>query len=301
MAFDIAGLGTIVVDHQVVLSRFPTVDTKCDVAEDRLQVGGPVPTALAVLSRFGKQCTFLGQWADDSWGRIIADDLCREGIGFEGSVERVGSRTGFAHVWIDAASGSRTIACRRSLDPLRADEVSKTLLDQCGALHLDGWPADAALKAAEIMKQLGRPVFLDTGSAKPGMDELIQLVDVLNCPRHFVTQRFGDDDVDRVARSLLEMGPRMVTITNGAGGAMLYTREGQREQSAYSIEAVDTTGAGDVFCGSLIYAVLEGWANDQILRFATASAALKCQKLGNRDAIPSVEDVIAFIEQNDRE
>ena len=71
----IFGLGTVVVDHQVVMEELPAADTKGEVITDRYQVGGPVPTALTLLRRLGMQATFLGRWADDPFGEMIERDL----------------------------------------------------------------------------------------------------------------------------------------------------------------------------------------------------------------------------------
>ena len=57
------------------------------------------------------------------------------------------------------------------------------------------------------------------------------------------------------------------------------------------VEAIDTNGAGDVFAGAMIFATLKNWPVDRRMRFATAAAALKCKSMGNRDALPSLEQI----------
>ena len=59
----------------------------------------------------------------------------------------------------------------------------------------------------------------------------------------------------------------------------------------FQIHAVDTTGAGDVFRGGFIYAMLQGWPIEQVLRFANAAAAVSCTRLGALAGIPSLADV----------
>ncbi|TWU08709.1 Ribokinase [Symmachiella macrocystis] len=294
--FDIAGLGTVVVDHQVILEQYPEPDSKNEIQTDWFQVGGPVPTALAVLARFGRRTTFLGHWGDDPFGAMIEADFQDEGIGFSGSCCRTGLRSGFAHAWIDARTGQRTIACSRAESPLSVEEVDEQLLARCGAIHLDGWPSEAAHYAARIVQKNGGTVFLDSGSPKPSMEQLLPLVDVLNCPRRFLTQFLGHDDIPRGGRELLARGPRMVTITDGDQGAMLFTGAEQLTQPAFPVTAVDTTGAGDVFSGAIVHATLAGWPADRTLKFAAATAALKCAKLGNREALPGLDEVLRMIE-----
>ena len=74
-SFSILGMGTVVVDHQVVVRELPEPDAKAEILSDRFQVGGPVPTALALLTRFGASTSFIGKWATDRWGEMIEDDL----------------------------------------------------------------------------------------------------------------------------------------------------------------------------------------------------------------------------------
>jgi ribokinase len=166
-------------------------------------------------------------------------------------------------------------------------------------LQLDGFLCDAAVELARRTREHDGLIVLDTGSPKGRTQELLQTVDVVNAPRRFLSQYFDDDDIDSGGRRLLELGAKIVTITDGSRGAWIFTQTGEHHhQPAFEIEIVDSTGAGDVFTGGLIHAVLQEWPADRVLRFASACAALKCTRLGNRDVLPSVEDVEGFLDSN---
>jgi len=64
---------------------------------------------------------------------------------------------------------------------------------------------------------------------------------------------------------------------------------------AFKVNAVDTTGAGDVFHAGFIYGLLENWEVAEILKFANAAAALKCKELGGRKGIPTLEEIQKFL------
>lgn len=288
---DVVGLGTVVIDHIVVLPEHPEADTKQHVLSDHLQVGGPVPTALATLRRFGRSCAFVGSWGSDPWGQLIDTDFAEIGIDARHAPQRPEARTGFAHVWVCGQTARRTIAYQRSTDPVVPDELPAELIMSAQALHLDGWPGEAALVAARIAREHEVPVFLDAGSPKPGMEELLQYVDVLNAPFRFLNAFLGHEDVERGSEELLQRGPRLVTVTNGDAGAWLRTPEQFLFRPAFSIEAVDTTGAGDCFTGGLIEGVLSGFSPEESLAFAMATAACKCRAIGNREALPMREEV----------
>lgn len=285
---DVVGLGTVVVDHLVVVPEHPEVDSKIQVQSDHLQVGGPVPTALATLRRLaGRRCMFIGCWGHDAFGQVIDADFRTVGIEARQVERQPDVRTGFAHVWVSAATAQRTIAFHRAEQPVTPADLADIPFETMQAVHLDGWPTEAALAAAQRGQASGCLVALDAGTPKRGMAELIRHVDVLNVPRRFLRQFFGHDDVDRGIGQLLGMGPHTVTVTSGERGAAIGTGAGIWRRKAFAVEAVDTTGAGDVFSGALLHGTLEGWPAERALEFAMATAALKCTAIGNREPLPN--------------
>ena len=297
--YSVIGLGTVVVDHMVAVRGFPERDTKNEIGEHWFQVGGPVPTALAAVNRLGGRATFQGKWAADHLGAMIEEDLRTEGVSFTAPVCEADSQTGFAHVWVELDSGRRTSVFHRGSHEIDETEVDLAGLTAHDALHLDGWSTPAAIKAAAAMRAKGGTIFLDLGSPKERLEELLASVDVVNCPLRCVERAFGEVDPVAGALKLLATGPRLATVTDGGNGAWIASGSMGRHQPAYEIEPADTNGAGDTFCGALIHAVMQGWDEGRIVRFAAAAAALKCGRKGNRDALPAQDEVIAFLKRND--
>jgi ribokinase len=64
---------------------------------------------------------------------------------------------------------------------------------------------------------------------------------------------------------------------------------------AFNVEAIDTTGAGDVFHAGYIYGLMQKWDLERVLRFATAAAAMKCREIGGRTGIPALGEVVEFL------
>jgi sulfofructose kinase len=69
-------------------------------------------------------------------------------------------------------------------------------------------------------------------------------------------------------------------------------------QPAFSVQVVDTTGAGDTFHGAIAYGLARGWEAPRTVEFASAVAALKCRALGGRSGIPSLQETLAFLRSN---
>ncbi|QDT91052.1 carbohydrate kinase family protein [Gimesia algae] len=296
MNFDVVGLGTVVVDHLVLLSHHPAQDAKTNIISDAYQIGGPVPTAQVLLSRLGKQCAFIGSWGDDQYGPLIAEELAAENLDLSGSRQLPGTRSGYAQVWIDESASTRTIACYRPEHWLQPVDLDESILQQARAVHLDGWPQATCLRAAQVAQQSGAKVCLDAGSLKPGMEELIPYLNVMNCPRRFITEYLDTDDIHAAGQELLQQGPELVTITDGVNGAWLFTESTRLHCAALPVLSLDTTGAGDVFSGALLYGILEDWPVERTLKFASITAALKCERLGNRDALPTLAEINAVLQ-----
>jgi sugar/nucleoside kinase (ribokinase family) len=76
---------------------------------------------------------------------------------------------------------------------------------------------------------------------------------------------------------------------------MALDADGMHYAPAFHVDAVDTTGAGDVFRAAFVYALLREWSTDDILRFANAAAAVSCTRLGALGGIPSLREVEALV------
>ena len=290
--FTVVGLGSIVIDEQMLVDRVPDEDEKECATGIRRQVGGPVPTALALLSRFGQSCCFIGPWGSDSHGRTIAADLDREGIVASASCPQEESVSGVAHVWACASTGTRTIVAHPcEWNGFRLADADISALRSCRLLHLDCTGGAVATRAAREVRQAGGLITVDAGSPKEATHSLVELADVFSFPERFSRQFFGTDDYRDAGRKLLNMGAAAVVCTRGDQGAVLFAGDREVDISAITADVVDSTGAGDVFCGGIIAGVLRGESLERCVRIGAAAASLKCRHIGNRDALPSWEQV----------
>ncbi len=290
---EVAGLGLIVLDQLVSVDPYPACDTKSIGSNPMLQVGGPVPTALSQLRQFGIATRFVGSWADDTNGQVLEQHLSTGGIGFERNACRTSRSSGFAHVWIEATTGRRTVV---SVPPDHEPEPHEaaSIVRSASILHLDGWGGDAALAAAKAVRDAGGRVTLDAGSMKPATERLLPFVTLLNVPKRFVTSFCGTNEVERGVQHLLAAGPKQVTVTDGEHGAGVFTSENATWRSAFPVQAKDTCGAGDVFCGGLIASLLFGFEPVKALEFAMATAAIKVSRSGNRN-LATFDEVQTFV------
>lgn len=290
----IFGIGTVVVDDVVVLPHLPEADTKVELSQRWQQVGGPVAVALSTAAYYGSITSFLGRWGNDSTGKEIAKTLQQRGIELSHSRSSDEWTSGFAHVWIEATTGSRTIAFSRG-NVITPDEhdIDKQMLTQCRVLHLDGWASAAAIKAADIVKSNGGIVVLDAGSVKPGMRELLPQIDILIASALFRKSFFGQNDID--VHQLQTLGPANIITTNGEKGATWISGNETISEPALNITAVDTNGAGDIFSGAILHAINNNWPRRQCLQFANCVAGLACTQQGNHK-LPSLQETLRILD-----
>jgi len=292
----VVGIGQCAWDYLAVVDSFPGVDTKQEVLEWQEQGGGPAATALVTLSRLGIPCEFFGVTGDDAEGGRIRESLLSEGIEIRSVISRSNASSQTAFIAIEKGSGTRTIFWRRpSGESLLPMELPADCLDGCDFLLLDGLMSEVSLFAARRARESGIPVMLDAGRVRPGMLEIAGLCDYLVAAEQFALDLGWDGKPENFHSTARKLTAPVVTITLGRQGSVTF-REGEiLTVPAFSVDSVDTTGAGDVFHGGYLFGILRGLDLPDTIRFASAVAALKCTRIGGRTGIPRLAEVLHFL------
>ncbi len=296
-AWDALGIGLAVRDVSVLLDRYPQPDEKMRARELHESGGGPAPTALVTLARFGRKTALSATVGDDAVGRFILEGLVREHV----DVSAVSVRADFVSPTsvILVEGGRRTIfEPPRGVDfPLDWSDVRKLPLEDASALLVDARVVEVQTKAARMMREAGGLVVLDCGHPRAGVDDLIAESDIAIFAHTYPAALHGPDlDVrgflSNVQRKLPPSGPAIAGLTLGARGcAILSPAEGFLQLAAPLVEALDTTGAGDVFHGAFLHAFLKTGSVESSARFANVAAASKCEGMTGRAPIPPEEEI----------
>lgn len=296
---DIVGIGQCCWDILLDVDRYPEVDAKRELLSRAEQGGGPVATALVTLARLEFPCRFHGVVGDDDAADDIRQSLAIEGIDISGIRTREKSSSQLAYIVVERETGRRTIFWQRpSGQELRPEELGDDCLQGAQALLLDGLMADVSLFAAREAQRRGVTVMLDAGRLRPGMPDIIRHCDYLVAAEQFAIDMGWSLEPAPFGEAASRTGVPVVTVTRGAQGSITWCSEGVFEVPAFPIEAVDTTGAGDVFHGGYLYGVLQKWPLSDTIRFASACAAIKCMKFGGRAGIPTLKEVVAFLQSH---
>ena len=165
---------------------------------------------------------------------------------------------------------------------------------------MDDYEVEAAIAAASWARERGIRVILDAENVVEKTKELIKLSDVLKVALDFVEGFPGEDDLEKSALILRELGPSVVVITLGEKGSLCSSEAASFWTPGFRVDVIDTNGAGDVFFGALAYGLLKFEELRSSVEFANAVAALKCTQLGGRAGIPTFDETVTFIKTADR-
>jgi sulfofructose kinase len=296
---DVVGLGYCVYDILAIVPGSPDFDNvgMTPLADLVYDGGGQVGTALTALARLGVLAGYVGLLGHDREGRWLRDLFVREGVDTARLHLRDDVGTNVCLILVDQVTARRSILCHRRVHPtdLTLDQADRKYIPAARVLHLDGQFMPAAIQAARWARDAGVRVCYDGNHPRPGLEDLLPLVDWLVVAEPFPMAYTGLQDPEQAARALLAQGARVLVATQGKGGCQVWTAEDHLHAPGLAVQAVDTTGAGDAFHGAFIYAMLQGWDLRQVATFANAVAALNCRALGGRRGLPTlaqVEDLV---------
>ncbi|MBD3289559.1 ribokinase, partial [candidate division KSB1 bacterium] len=156
--------------------------------------------------------------------------------------------------------------------------------------------------AAEMAHRAGVPVILNPAPAQPLDDEFLKIISILTPNETEAELLTGIEVTDensarKAADALLGKGLESVIITLGAKGAFIATNSGSTMVPGFSVKAVDTTAAGDVFNGALAVSIANDFNLDQCVRFSSAAAAISVTRLGAQTSAPGREEILQFLKK----
>ena len=162
-------------------------------------------------------------------------------------------------------------------------------------LHVDNVDEDAAIAVAQLARAAGLAVTTDIDEVRPRTAELLAAATFPILAEHVPQALTGETDPERALRTLRRRHGGMLCVTLGARGSMLLAGDRLHQVPAFRVEAVDTTGAGDVFRGALIFSLLRGDSPDAMLRVANAAAAVSCTREGAIGGVPNLHEINSLI------
>lgn len=287
-------VGSANLDFTVAADRLPQPGQTVLGGEFFRSVGGKGANQAVAAKRAGADVVLLTKLGNDPNGWLIEQHLLSLGLPKEGLLQDPVRPTGVALIVVDRAGQNQIAVAPGSNQSLSVDDVHRaTPLIAGGDVLLVQLEVclDTVVEALKIAKTHGLTTILNPAPAVPLPTDVLKLVDVLTPNEGEVQLLSGQADPDEAARVVLYKGARAVVVTLGAQGALLRNAKNHRVFSAFSVHAVDTTGAGDAFSGALACALAEGQAMEDAIVFANAAGALATTKRGAQESLPTRADI----------
>jgi sugar/nucleoside kinase (ribokinase family) len=304
---DVVGVGTSFMDQLVNVPRVPRGNSGVRADEVFHQGGGNVATAVAAAARLGAKAGMIGRVGGDSTGDFLIQDFIYNGVDTSRMLRgEKDTSSPYSIAISERELGTRMFIVKRgNAAPLRPEDVDLDYVAGAKILHLEtGDPA--SLATAEFARKKGITVTMDAGGYNEDRVKLIPLVDVLIASEMFYEGMFKTDGPKEEGEALearyrenMEklhaMGPRVVWVTRGAAGCVGLVDGEYLKVPTFDTPVMDTTGAGDVFHGAYIAAMLEGLSHRECARYANAVSSIKCMFVGGRTGIPNRETLARFL------
>ncbi len=296
-------VGSSNVDLTFRTARMPHVGETLTGREFQLAFGGKGANQAVAAARLGATVSFVARIGDDAFGRESMQRFLAEGLDVTHVRPASGQSNGVAAIMVDdnasncivvVPGANASVTPRDIRDAATAIQKADVLLCQLEV------PLEATLEAFRVAREAGVRTILTPSPAIPLPDELFRLTDLL-VPNETELQILtggatGDQrDLQQAAQQLRHRGAKAVAVTLGERGALLLDDAGATMIPTFKVKAVDPTGAGDAFSGSLAVFWAEGLTLQEAARKAAATAALSVTRLGAQTAFPSRSDVEAFL------
>ena len=291
-------IGIPVRDLTFRVEAVPARGSKANASHLAEICGGNALNAAIAIARLGGRVAFAGPMGDAremSSGFILAQ-MAQEGIDTSHVVRMPDASTPVSAIIIDA-TGERTLTIYR--DPVlwmvKLPDADK-LLDGCQAVLVESRCAAFAVSLCTEARRRGIPVIVGIDRAMSLQDGLLTAASHLLFSSEQVQETAGVTEDGEALRLLARLTPAFLAATRGPDGTIWLNEAGELEETAaFPVQAVDTLGAGDVFHGAFTLRLAEGAGVRKALRFAAATAALKCTRFGGAFGSPQRAEVEAFL------
>ena len=295
----VAVVGSLNIDLVCHATRRP--DTGETLIGDAFDIftGGKGFNQATAAARLGAEVTLVGSVGTDPFGEMLLTATENEGIDNRFVKKRTDTGTGVATIVVEPDGDNSIIVVPQANMILTTAEIgtaADVIADADVLLLQLETPIDASEHAAAIAKAHGTTVILNPAPAQPLPDSLLRYVDILT-PNESETEllsemRISNDEEAGNAAAVLRARMRdtetsTVVLTLGERGALMLTATTSERVPAYAVEAVDTTGAGDAFCGALATALASGETLHTAIAFANAAGAAAVTVVGATPSMPT--------------
>lgn len=283
-------------DITIPLDTFPIENTKNRIKEMITCGGGPASTAAYTLGKWGADVSFLGMVGDDLYGNTVKEELKRANVNIDFLEINPAFSTPVSHIIVNKEKGTRTILTYRKPASMKIVSFPETI----DYILTDG--QEYELSKNMILENKNAISIIDAGRVEEPILELCTLCDYVICSKDFAEKVTGytfdfekNSSLQTIYLKLKEKFKANIIVTLEAKGC-LYEKDGTLKiMTSLVIDAVDSTGAGDIFHGAFVYALSNGYDLERCLQISNTAGAISTKRIGGRYSVPTKEEIREYI------
>lgn len=299
-------VGSSMIDLISKVPRLPKLGETLVGHSFHLGYGGKGANQAVMAAKLGAQVTMVNKVGRDVFGEGTLKNYRDEGIDTTHVLFDESGFSGVAPIFVDDNAQNFIVivpGANLGLSPVDVQNAKQVILEADILICQLEIPIETTLEAFRIAKSGNVRTILNPAPAAPIPEELLRLSDIC-APNETETELLTGQPVgtlaeaEAAARKLLSQGPGTVILTLGERGALLVGKDSVENLPAIKVAAVDPTGAGDAFVGSLAVFLGEGLSLRDAIRRANAVAALSVTRIGTQVSFPKRAEADDFLKQH---
>ncbi len=265
--------------------------------------GGKGANQAVAAARAGGNVSFINCVGEDAYTPQMVQNFIDEGIDTRFVFRETGLASGHALVMIGNQGQNYLSVAPGANYRLSPEKINRALpvIEEAALIVMQyEIPAETIEYVIGLTRQKNIPVLWNFAPARHFDLSYLSGISVLivnEVEAGYLAQMpvANEQDAEKAARLLVQMGIEKVIVTLGAKGAIAVAPGGKEQITAFNVDAVDTTAAGDTFCGSFAVALTEGQPLKQALQFASAAAAISVTRMGAQPSAPNRAEIDTFL------
>jgi ribokinase len=295
---DVICFGALNLDTLYSVNRIAREDEESHIKDYEEVPGGSAANTAVGLARLGLKVGYIGKISRDREGKLILNDLEKEGVNTDGIIISKNKKSGTVRGYVDK-NGERALYVAPGInDTLVFQEINLEYSSCTRFLHLTSFVGTKPFQAQkEVLKTISKKIIIsfDPGNlyAQKGIKSLESILK--RCHILFLNEKelrilTGKNFMDG-SKVLLEKGVRVVAVKLGNKGC--YITKGKKSHliDSFKVKVVDTTGAGDAFCSGFLYGLIHKMDLYDCGRIGNYVASCSIKKIGSRAGLPTLSDL----------
>lgn len=298
-------IGSSNTDLIAKVDRFPLAGETVEGRFFLQAMGGKGANQAIAAHRLGGEVKFVTCLGNDANGKNTLKYYQQEGVDVSSALIVKNAPTGTAMILVNAEGENCIVITPGANHELSAGYI-ENIEDEIATSYMVVLqmeiPLQTVRKVCEIATKFKTKVLLNVAPAREVDAALMSMVDILVVNETEIEKITGmsieSDGEAAVLDSILAMGAQTVILTLGRNGCLVKNHLLSQHVAAFQVDAVDTTAAGDTFCGALVAQLSRGNDLIEALKFAAASSAVCVMRMGAQPSIPTEEEVMKFLREN---